>query len=609
MPPSASSPTLPSRRHAWLFLLLGGVIAVFVIVVILLARALERELLASAGERLAVAASDVAEKLDRNLFERYGDIRAMARSAVLRGRDPAAMTVYLKDMQDLYSFYHWIAVADARGRIVAATDPGAIGRDASATAWFQAASEAARKGAEVHMEDARPSPETGGMASVSFTAPVIGSGGAFLGAVTSRVALAVLEDVVGQTVIALLAQHGTAGRVEYHLLRADGELMADSFLREEGRVNLIQAGVRSARLAASGPPGFVEEVHSRRQMRVLTGYAKTKGFESFPGFGWLVLVRMDKDDLLAPITAMLWQLGWIGGLGVLPLLGLLVWTIGRLQHEWRVVVRERDRAVAAEEALEERERRLRESLEEEGRVTAALERANVFLRTATQDLEEMTSIIAHDLKAPLVTIQGYAGRLEALYGAKLGEKAQRYLTTILEVSRMLGQMVDGLLEVSHIHRRAIRPRPIEVRAIVERARDGLGEQFSAAGVTLQVELDQDALSVWADPVALYEIIENLLANALKFKAPGRPLAIAVGTERRDSQVVLWVRDNGIGIPADKLDTVFQIFRKLDKKAPGIGVGLAAVKKLIHLHGGTVWIESRQGLGAAVFAAFPQREEA
>jgi signal transduction histidine kinase len=524
-------------------------------------------------------------------------------------------------MQDLYFFYHWIGMADARGRIVAATDPGAIGQDASATAWFQAARAASTQPARrngdgpptddsvVRMEDARLSPETGGMAAVSFTSPVIGSDGRFLGAVTSRVSLAALEDVVGQTVIALLAQHGTAGRVEYHLLRADGELIADSFLREEGRINLIQAGVRSARLAASGPAGFVEEEHRRRQARVLTGYARSKGFESFPGFGWLVLVRMDKDDLLAPITAMARQLGWIGGLGVLPLLGLLLWMIGRVQRDWLAVARERDRAVAAEEALEERERRLRESLEEAERVTAALERANVFLRTVTQELEEMTSIIAHDLKAPLVTIQGYAGRLEALYGAKLDEKAQRYLTTILEVSRMLGQMVDGLLEVSHIHRRAIRPRPVEVRAIVERARDGLGEQFSAAGVTLQVELDQDALSVWADPVALYEIIVNLLANALKFAAPGRPLTIVVGSERRGSQVVLWVRDNGVGIPADKRDTVFQIFRKLDKKAPGIGVGLAAVRKLVHLHGGTAWIESTPGQGAAVFVAFPLREDA
>lgn len=627
MPPPVHLLNRTSRKYAWLSVLLGGVLALFVVVVIWLAQALERELLASAGERMAVAASDVAEKLDRTLFERGGDIRMMARSAAAQSRDPAAMTAYFKEMQDLYYLYQWIGMADARGRIVAATDPGSIGQDAGATAWFQAARVGSTVlttggstqpvlstveglttgGTAVHIEDARPSPEAGGMAAVSFTAPVIGADGTVLGAVTSRISLAALEDVIGQTVIALLAQHGTAGRVEYQLLRADGEIIADSFLREEGRVNLIKAGTRSALLAVSGPAGFVEEVHVRGQTQVLTGYARTKGFESFPGFGWLVLVRMDKADLLAPITGLLRQLAWLGAFGVLPLLGLLLWTIGRLQREWLVVVRERDRAVVAEKALEERERRLRALLEEEARVTAELERTNASLRAVTQELEEMTSIIAHDLKAPMVTVQGYAGRLEALYRDKLDEKAQRYLTTILEVSQTLGQMVDGLLEVSHIHRRAIRPRPTEVRAIVEQVRAGLGEQFSATGATLRVELGPAVPPVWADPVALYEVLENLLANALKFAAPGRPLAIEIGGELRETQAVLWVRDNGIGIPADKRDAVFQIFRKLDRKTPGIGVGLAAVRKLVQLHGGTVWIDSTPGQGAAVFVALPRHE--
>lgn len=600
-----------NRKHAWLFLLLGGVLAIFVVVVVLLARSLERELLASAGERLAVAASDVAEKLDRLLFERYGDIQVMARAAAAQGRDPAATTAHLNEIREIYYYYQWIGMADARGRIVASTDPGSIGQDAGATAWFQAARAGSTGltagGTAVHIEDARPSPETRGDLAVAFTAPVIGADGTFLGAVTSRVALAALEDVIGQTVIALLAQHGTAGRVEYQLLRADGDLIADSLLREEGRGNLIEMGARSAVLAASGPPGFIEDVHVRRQAQVLTGYARAKGFEGFPGFGWLVLVRMDKADLLAPITGLLRQLAWIGAFGVLPLLGLLLWTIGRLQREWLAVVRERDRAVVAEKALEERERRLRASLEEEGRVTAALERTNASLRAVTQELEEMTSIIAHDLKAPMVTVQGYAGRLEALYGDKLDEKAQRYLATILDVSRTLGQMVDGLLEVAHIHRRAIRPRSTEVRAVVEQVRAGLGEQFSAADATLRVELGPAVPPVWADPVALYEVLENLLANALKFAAPDRPLAIEVGGELRDTQVVLWVRDNGVGIPADKRDAVFQIFRKLDRKTPGIGVGLAAVRKLVQLHGGTVWIDSAPGQGAVVFVALPRHQ--
>jgi signal transduction histidine kinase len=727
----------------------------------LVVQTLRQTLLSEAGERLAVTATVITEKLDRTLFERQGDIQALARTAAWQRREPVALTTFIGEFQELYSFYGWIRVTDASGRVVAATEAADIGRTVASADWFQAARTGGR--AQVLDTGRPPEPVAPDTPGVTFAAPLIGADGSFQGAVASHVPLHRLEDLINETIVTLLAQQGTGARVEYQLLRADGELLADSVLREEGRTNLLRAGPRSARLALSGPAGFIEEDHSRRYMPVLTGYARSKGFESFPGLGWIVLVRMDRDDLLAPVTALLWRLGLFSGFGLLPLLGFLLWIMGRLQAEWRTVLQERDRALVAEAAVEERARVL-EALGETGRrltgemdldrlmravVEAArrltgaryaalgiwdktetqlaqfltvglddsvrqtigppptgrgllgrlagegeplrlkdltqhpaftgfpphhppmrsflgmairargrrfgqiyltdkegpdgvaveftkldeellvafaahvgivvencvtlqevrdlaeqLKQANASLRTANREIEEMTSIVAHDLKTPLVTIQGYAGRLEAADADSPDEKRRRAATVIREVSKTMGAMLDGLLEVSRLHRRPLRPRPCGIGETVEQVLAGLGEQVMETGASVVRELDPAAESVWADPVAFYEIVQNLVSNALKFGSSDRPLTIRIGSRTLEGRMVFWVRDNGIGIPADKQETVFQIFRKLNRNTPGVGVGLAAVKKLVRQSGGSVWIESEPEQGTTVFVALP-----
>lgn len=744
-----------TRLYAWIPVLIGVVAILSVALGVLAGMVLRQTLLTQSGERLAVAAGAVAEKLDRTLFERYGDIQVLARTAAHVGRDPTALTAFLHEYQETYTFYDWLAVANAQGRIIAATDPASIGQLVASAAWFQAA----RITTTARVWDVGRPPAASASPVVMFSMPVLGADGSFLGAVASHVPLSRLEDIVSETVVALLAQQGTTGRIEYHLLRADGELLADSLLRQEGRVNLFSLGLRSARLAAEGPAGFVEEDHLRRGIRVVTGYARTKGFERFPGVGWLVLVRMDRDDLLAPVAELEERLALLGVAGLLPALGLLLWIAHRLE-------RERGRAVAAEASEHEHARRLealveagealardldldrllrdvldgarkligaryaalgvldktethliqfltsgvddavqqaigtlptgrgllghlvREegplrladlsqhpaftgfpphhppmrsflgcSIRARGRVfgrlyltdklgrdgnqiefteqdaqilvwlaaqagiaiencfilqevrekAAQLERSNTALLAAIREVEEMTSVVAHDLKAPLVTIQGYAGRLEAAFADHPDERGRRAIAVIREVSKTMGAMLDGLLEVSRLHRRSLRPRRVGVAETVEQVSAGLAEQIAAAGATIMVHLDPAAQSVWMDPVAFHEVIQNLLSNALKFGAPDRSLAIEIGTAVQASRVRVWVRDNGIGIPADKREAVFQIFRKLNRNTPGVGIGLAAVRKLVQQSGGTVWIESEPGEGTTVLMTLPAGE--
>lgn len=308
-------------------------------------------LLADAGQRLAMAAADIADALDRVLFERYGDTQVMADTLAPSMGNPQAVTRHLNRIKERYLLYRWLGVADATGRVVASTDPASLGTDWSGEPWFQAA----RAGSGVQVAESAASEGTGGVPAVSFTAPVRTAAGEFLGVVTSRVGISELEDLTTRIVSRSEAQQG-GSRIEWQFLTDDGTLVADSMLREEGRVNLQRLRVASVLRALAGEMGYLEERHERRRVPVVTGYARTEGYAEFTGLRWIILLRMDRDDVLAPIRVLLWKLVISGAAVFTLLLGLLFWMGRRLIREW-ALSEERSRAL---QLLEETTRHLSE---------------------------------------------------------------------------------------------------------------------------------------------------------------------------------------------------------------------------------------------------------
>jgi PAS domain S-box-containing protein len=352
--PSPSARTMPGETRGELYAWLPAAVAALAVMTLAIGntalRYVEARLVASAGERLALAAADIADKLDLLLAERYGDIRIMAQTPAFRDRDVAAMTRHLRALLEAYPVYQWMGVTDAQGRIIAATHQADVGRDHSRAPWFQAV----RDGSGIHVEDADVSEESGGVIAVSFTAPIRAPDGALLGAVTTRVGLPPLENVFLRTTNALQAQYGTGTRIEYQFLRRDGTLIADSHLRAEGTVNLKLLGLPSALFTDSAQPGYVEEMHLRRHVPVVTGYAMTEQHGSDYGLHWGVLVRMGRSDVLASVHAALVRLGAAGAFVVVPLLGFLLMSTRRLKTEWAQAQKESARATAAEAVLRER---------------------------------------------------------------------------------------------------------------------------------------------------------------------------------------------------------------------------------------------------------------
>src|SRR5256885_6085935 len=282
----------------------------------------ENRLVATTGESLALAAADIADMLDRLLFERYSDIPMMTRARVFQERDPAPMTDYLNWVQKNYQVYRWLGVLDASGRIIAATSPASVGKDLSRTHLFRVV----REQGGVHIQDAEVSEDAGGIPVIGFSGPILDAQEKFRGAILSQVTLSSVEDVASAAIHTFQVQRGSTGKIEFQIMTRDGDLLVDSMLHQEMEVNLKLMALPSPLLSASALPGYIEEQHLRRKVPVVTGYSGTEGYGDFTGLPRAGLVGMDPGDLLAPFRSGLPDLALAGAPVVLPPLGFLAWT-------------------------------------------------------------------------------------------------------------------------------------------------------------------------------------------------------------------------------------------------------------------------------------------
>ncbi len=331
------------RSHArWLPVLIVAMTLVAILVGAFALHFVERSLVDAAGKSLALAAVDIADKVDILMGERYGDIKLFSRSMEFQGHDLEAMGRKVFELLESYPVYRWVGVTDGNGLVLVATDGTSKGRDLSGDLGFLAVRERQR----IVVQDAASDGE--GVPGVTFLSPIHDAKGAFIGAVITQLGLPTLEDAFTHSLGALQVQWGTGAHIEYQFLDHDGNVFVDSFLREQGHINLKRQGVLSAQLVGTVPAGFIEERHGRRDVDVVTGYAQTKGTEDLQGLGWGVLLRMDRSDILASTEAVLWKVGAAGSAIFVPLVGVLFWSITRLTRSWKLAGEERNRAQAAE---------------------------------------------------------------------------------------------------------------------------------------------------------------------------------------------------------------------------------------------------------------------
>ena len=221
--------------------------------------------------------------------------------------------------------------------------------------------------------------------------------------------------------------------------------------------------------------------------------------------------------------------------------------------------------------------------------------------------DEFLATVSHELRTPLNAILGWA---RILHSGKLDAvSARRAAETIERNARSQNQIIEDLLEVSRIITGKLRLEVslVDLHSVLEEAIDSVKPAVRAKGIQLQSKLDPCAGPVTGDPERLQQVFWNLLSNAVKFTAEGG--RIQVQLHRIGSHVEITVEDNGIGIEKKFLPYVFDRFRQADSTAArthgGMGIGLAIVRHLVELHGGTVHAESRgAGQGSTFTVSLP-----
>lgn len=249
---------------------------------------------------------------------------------------------------------------------------------------------------------------------------------------------------------------------------------------------------------------------------------------------------------------------------------------------------------------------IRHDITERRRVAAELQRRGELLEAANKELEAFSYSISHDLRAPLRHIDGYAALLEKSASESLNDKARRYLSTISESAKQMGQLIDDLLVFSRMGRQEMLRTAVNLDQLVKNVLHDLRHDLQGRSISWTI----GPLSrIQGDPAMLRQVFANLIGNAIKFTGT-RPLArIEIGCDRSNPhETVVFVRDNGVGFDMQYAAKLFGVFQRLHRadEFEGTGIGLANVRRIIHRHGGRTWAEGALDKGATFFFTVPTR---
>lgn len=224
------------------------------------------------------------------------------------------------------------------------------------------------------------------------------------------------------------------------------------------------------------------------------------------------------------------------------------------------------------------------------------EKALAALEESRRELESLTYTIAHDLRAPLRAIDGFARALSEDCGERLDDDGRRYLQHVLNAAQRMSGMVEGLLSLAQIHRADFRPTPVDVSSIAR----GILDRLRAAEPARTIEVViPDGITAEADSALLTTALDALLQNACKFTRGRNPARIEVGVRSATTPPVYFVRDNGVGFDMSYAGKLFGPFQRLHSQSEfkGAGIGLAVASRVIRRHGGRIWAEAAADRGA------------
>jgi signal transduction histidine kinase len=284
---------------------------------------------------------------------------------------------------------------------------------------------------------------------------------------------------------------------------------------------------------------------------------------------------------------------------VFVLAALIVATFSAVRRQIEHNLRHaRDRLQIELEQRQQREAEIRK-LNDKLKVRAA------ELGAANNELEAFAYSVSHDLRAPLRHLVGYSELLQKHASSSLDDKSQRYLQTILESAKRMGNLIDDLLAFSRIGRTESKTTAVDLQQLVKEVVSEIGAQTKRPDISWSI----GALPVcYGDRSLLKLAVVNLLSNAVKFSSTRHPAEIEIGSvDKKGDKSEIFVRDNGVGFDMQYVDKLFGVFQRLHRadEFEGTGIGLATVQRIVHRHGGTVRAEGTPDQGATFYFSLPK----
>lgn len=227
-----------------------------------------------------------------------------------------------------------------------------------------------------------------------------------------------------------------------------------------------------------------------------------------------------------------------------------------------------------------------------------LSRVNKELLSANNDIEQFVYLASHDLQEPLRTISNFVGLVDEKVAGKMDKDTDQYLEFIVSATSKMQGLIKDLLDLSRIGR--------NIRFVKIDSNEVLKEVIAEMDATIKeskANISFSGLPVLKGcKIEMKRLFQNLISNAIKFQAKGNTPEIVITAEQKKSEYIFAIRDNGIGIEEQFIYKIFVIFQRLhnDTEYPGTGIGLAICKKIVHLHGGDIWVKSKLGEGSTFY---------
>ncbi|GEM_PF-1805120 len=235
----------------------------------------------------------------------------------------------------------------------------------------------------------------------------------------------------------------------------------------------------------------------------------------------------------------------------------------------------------------------------------ALEEHQRNLVQKNQELQAFAYALAHDLRAPLRAITGFAQIVHQEYQVSLDAEGRHFMENIIRACTQMDRLIEDLLNYTRIENKTAHRQPVVLVPMLARIVEGFSERIAQSGATIAIA--PDLPTIYADRTLLGQIFVNLIDNALTYRRDEVTPYISINCTVDNHASLISVADNGIGIEAKHYGKIFHIFQRLHsyEEYSGTGIGLAVVKKAVELMGGQVWVESVVGQGSTFWVKLPQ----